>query len=462
MSIVFGKSSRHTCNPSPGVAGSSNENRVEGHDPDTGQKVKPSIGARFKRLFKGDAKTTTVHSSAKDGRPQNVDQPSRPPSITVSSSGGAEIPNTRKTRHSKSVGTDSTINPPIAGRLVPSDQPRATSGTRLASSELMSDSEGGAESVDRCEDTTPRVDRRPADMDQVSGPSRPVVRSSTGAGFFSNASSTVVNRSTMIDQSHTTHIVNNLIQGKTVLEILYQAMTKGADVDSSARWPLPKCYPGTRVKLTTAIQDWFLHDTRKWNCLWLSGPAGAGKSAVAQTVAEFAIDKGILGAAYFFSRSNGRYKYMEIFVTLAYQLAIRFPGYQPLITAMLVAEPDILEKTPRVQFRRLIVDQLLLLSHERTRIIILDGLDECDGEDAQLEIIELINNLLHSSTSLPIIWVICSRPESHLKRIFAQTDHPIQCWRDFLPIDSEESRRDTEIFIRGRFKEIHRRYGGGI
>ncbi|KAF9439528.1 hypothetical protein P691DRAFT_642117, partial [Macrolepiota fuliginosa MF-IS2] len=74
------------------------------------------------------------------------------------------------------------------------------------------------------------------------------------------------------------------------------------------------------------------------------------------------------------------------------------------------------------------------------------------------EIIELINNL-HSNTSLPIIWMICSRPESHLKRIFARTDYTIQCWREFLQIDSEESRIDTETFIRGRFEEIHKIYG---
>ncbi|KAF9443178.1 hypothetical protein P691DRAFT_738210 [Macrolepiota fuliginosa MF-IS2] len=65
---------------------------------------------------------------------------------------------------------------------------------------------------------------------------------------------------------------------------------------------------------------------------------------------------------------------------------------------------------------------------------------------------------LHSNISLPIIWMICSRPEAHLKRTFAQTDYAIQCWREFLPIDSAESRSDTEIFIRGRFKEIHKRY----
>ncbi|KAF9441602.1 hypothetical protein P691DRAFT_553218 [Macrolepiota fuliginosa MF-IS2] len=406
---------------------------------------------------RGSAKTMTGYSSVKGGRPQNVNQPSRPYPIALHSNSGAEFPNTRNTRHSEAMGPDSTTNRlPAAGKLAPSDQPRTAGGTRLASSGLVSNSQEGAGLVDRCDDVTPHVDRRLADMNQVSGPSQPVVGSSTGASFFSGAENVVINQPTMIDQSRTTHIVHTL--RKTVLDILYQEMTKGADVDSSVRWPQPKCYPGTRVRLTTEIQDWFLHNNRNCNFIWLSGPAGVGKSAVAQSVAEFALEEGILGAAYFFSRPNGRDKYMEVFITLAYQLAVRFPGYKSLITAKLVDEPDLLEKTPCVQFRKLIVEPLLLLSHERKRVIILDGLDECGGEGNQLEIIELINSL-HSNTSLPIIWMICSRPEPHLKRIFARSDYAIQCWREFLPIDSEESRVDTDTFIRGRFEEIHKTYG---
>ncbi|KAF9446211.1 hypothetical protein P691DRAFT_777042 [Macrolepiota fuliginosa MF-IS2] len=204
---------------------------------------------------------------------------------------------------------------------------------------------------------------------------------------------------------------------------------------------------------------WFFDDGRKWDFLWLNGPAGVGKSAVAQTVAEYALEHDVLGAVYFFSRPNQRNKYIEVFITLAYQLAVRFPGYQTLVGAKLAAEPDLPTETPRVQFRKLIVEPLLSLSHERKRVIVLDGLDEYDDEDNQLEIIELINDLVRSNISLPIIWMICSRPESHLKRVFARPDYAIQCWREFLPIHTGESRSDTEKFIRGRFKKIHERYG---
>ncbi|KAF9440190.1 hypothetical protein P691DRAFT_688506, partial [Macrolepiota fuliginosa MF-IS2] len=156
---------------------------------------------------------------------------------------------------------------------------------------------------------------------------------------------------------------------------------KGTNIDSSVRWPQPKCYPGTCITLTAKVHDWFLCNIHKWDFLWLSGPAGVGKSAVAQTVAEFAIEKGhfkgVLGAAYFFLWPNKRFKYNEVFITIAYQLAICFPGYQPLVTVKLTTEPDLLEKTLHVQFRKMIVEPLLLLSHEWKHVIILNGLDEC-------------------------------------------------------------------------------------
>ncbi|KAF9440691.1 hypothetical protein P691DRAFT_686786 [Macrolepiota fuliginosa MF-IS2] len=245
----------------------------------------------------------------------------------------------------------------------------------------------------------------------------------------------------------------------TVLDVLCEEMTPGANLDSAVQWPQPSCYPGTCIRLTTEIQTWFFNNGHKWNFLWLSGPTGVGKSAVAQTVAKYALEHDILGAIYFFSRPNQQNKYIEVFITLAYQLAIHFPGYQTLMGAKLVAEPDLLMKTPCIQLRKLIVEPLLLLSHEQKCVIILDGLDECDDEDNQLEIVKLINDLVCSNIPLPIIWMICSWPESHLKWIFTRSDYAIQCWQEFLPIDSEESRSDTDVFICGQFKVIHKRYG---
>lgn len=237
-------------------------------------------------------------------------------------------------------------------------------------------------------------------------------------------------------------------------------MTSGADVDSSARYPPPSCYPGTRKTLTSKAQKWLFDNNRVWDVFWLRGAAGVGKSAIAQTLAEFAVEHDRLGAAFFFSKSNGRKDPQRVFITIAYQLCVRFPGYQPLVAQQLAADPELLTKTPQVQFKKLIVEPLSQLScRENKRLIILDGLDECEGEQVQLNIIELINNAVQGQISLPIIWMICSRPEPHLMSTFSRVDYPIQCWREVLNIDTEESRDDTALFIRARFKEIHSKYG---
>src|SRR5271168_1138881 len=60
--------------------------------------------------------------------------------------------------------------------------------------------------------------------------------------------------------------------------------------------------------------------------MWLFGPAGAGKSAIAKTIAEIAAEKGLLIAAFFCSRtSSTRGTKNCLVVTLAYQLALSIP-----------------------------------------------------------------------------------------------------------------------------------------
>lgn len=235
-------------------------------------------------------------------------------------------------------------------------------------------------------------------------------------------------------------------------------MTPGADVDSSARHPPPLCHPGTREWLTKKIKDWLYDEQRKWDLLWLYGPAGVGKSAVAQTLAEYCLENGRLGAAFFFSRTNDRSDYARLWITIAYQLAVRVPEYQVAVAKQIAADPALLKKAPPVQFKRLIVEPLSRISPRSKILIILDGLDECETEDAQLNIIQLISDLVRSTPSFPVVWMICSRPEYHLKQSFSDNDFVIDCWRKEIPIDSQESKGDVELFLRDGFEEIRRRY----
>ncbi len=57
--------------------------------------------------------------------------------------------------------------------------------------------------------------------------------------------------------------------------------------NSEHRHDPPKCHPNTRIAIRDTLMDWVV-DTADANAriMWFYGPAGAGKSAIAQTLAE--------------------------------------------------------------------------------------------------------------------------------------------------------------------------------
>jgi hypothetical protein len=200
-----------------------------------------------------------------------------------------------------------------------------------------------------------------------------------------------------------------------------------------------------------------------WKMFWLSGPAGTGKSAVAQSFAEKCLEQGRLGAAYFFFRSSGRDDPRTVIPSLAYQLAVNVPDYGNLLGHAIARDPSIFQKTLRVQLRRLIVEPFTVLQaqeHEITRkppLIILDGLDECQGIEAQCEIVEMIGEVIRLKKDLPLLWLIASRPEPHLQYIFSRADFSINCSKEVLLIDAD-TRDDVNRYLRDSFDDMQTRF----
>lgn len=198
--------------------------------------------------------------------------------------------------------------------------------------------------------------------------------------------------------------------------------------------------------------------------LWLYGPAGIGKSAVAQSIAEHCSETGRLGAAFFFSKLKTRNDPTRIIPTIAYQLAVHFPDYKRLITKCLADDPTILEKALRQQFKKLIVEPFTSLKAKKSScvqqplLIVLDGLDECPETEAQCEIVEIIGELVRLAQTFPLLWMICSRPEWHLKHIFSRADFRIKCRREELLVDEDESKKDVHLFLKEGFEEIRQRF----
>lgn len=240
--------------------------------------------------------------------------------------------------------------------------------------------------------------------------------------------------------------------------------TKGkpaATHDSADRTYPPRCHNDTRKSMRGRIVDWgMLKDNKDLLIYWVMGPAGVGKSAVGQTVAEHFAEKGRLGASFFFSRPNHINDPDTVIPTLAFQLAVNIPEYRAIITQRFADNPTILRKNRRIQFRELIAEPFgSLVAHNPNisstpLLIIIDGLDECNDEEAQCEFIELISSVNH----LPLRWMICSRPEYHLKSLQSDADFHIPCVREDIDVDDAEAQRDVQRLLRDELEKIRRRY----
>ncbi|XP_006457227.1 hypothetical protein AGABI2DRAFT_123095 [Agaricus bisporus var. bisporus H97] len=276
-------------------------------------------------------------------------------------------------------------------------------------------------------------------------------------GFLNNPHDFVVKDSTLVDQS--TNITNHGASDKasTAKELLSKHMIPGAAHDSSARDPPPQCHPGTRIKINDRIIAWFYDKIKQELILWISGPAGVGKSAIVQTFATKLASTGCLGASVFFSRPNGRDNSHAVFITIAYQLAVHIESYCAVVSELLAFDPEILNKSMEEQFKAFIVKPFVenkIGAGGKSWGILLDGLDELNKRDRQREIIKLITTFAHDHPNVPLVWVISSRPEPHITNTFKQRRLSYKFKEEYVPIDSPEACQDVERFLRSSFKVI--------
>lgn len=238
----------------------------------------------------------------------------------------------------------------------------------------------------------------------------------------------------------------------------------GAEFDSSERDDPPRCHPDTRTNILQELQA-LVHDgTRGTRIIWLVGPAGVGKSAIMQTLAETVCPLSTLNCAtLFFSRPNRRDDPKKVFMTLAYSFAVVDAEYRRYMEEKLAAEPTFLQKSLDEQFKRLFVTPFTTKSvgfGARCWVVMLDGLDECSSKKEQCRIVDLIReSVLHYGQSTPFVWIIASRPEAHLQASFRRVEeHLTQFWKLEVPVDSEEALRSVELYLRTMFSKIRHDY----
>ena len=155
---------------------------------------------------------------------------------------------------------------------------------------------------------------------------------------------------------------------------------------------------------------------------------GAGKSAIAQIIAEYfheATRKYLL-ATFIFSRSAGNRNDARAFVsTIAYQIALSLPQTRSLIELAVEEDPLIFEKSLETQLHALVILPLQSIAIDASpeeknrwpRLIVIDGLDECQGSETQQSVLQLLCALSREQP-IPLAVFITSRPEPTIRNAF--------------------------------------------
>ncbi|KIK71542.1 hypothetical protein GYMLUDRAFT_33745 [Collybiopsis luxurians FD-317 M1] len=258
------------------------------------------------------------------------------------------------------------------------------------------------------------------------------------------------------------NINTSLEKGETGLLELFRHSSSSALFDAEARFPPPKCHPGTRQRILKDLKGWVHSDPYSPDSAvrWLYGPAGAGKSAIAQSLTESVAQDKNLAAAFFFWRSDpSRNNAHQLFTTISSQLVTAIPELRSIINQVVCEKPAILTSSIESQFDSLILKPCLQAIQapnssltSRVRILIIDGLDECSDSNTQQRILFILAKAMQEYT-LPFRLLISSRPEPRIKEAFSSFYFKsICCW---VPLDDTyEASLDIRKLFQDRFREI--------
>ncbi|KAJ7437014.1 hypothetical protein FB451DRAFT_1417059 [Mycena latifolia] len=237
------------------------------------------------------------------------------------------------------------------------------------------------------------------------------------------------------------------------ITILHRAVALEALYDSAESFPQPRCHPETRTKILDDLYNWAIEDDSH-AVLWLRGPAGAGKSAVMQTLCRRLHDADRLGGSFFFKRGHTtRGNAKVLFATLAYQLALRRRELNDVISRSAETDPSVIGRGMDVQLHRLILEPYKSLKDGPPPIFLIDGLDECEGQSTQQEILCLIGSTANTHPR-PLRILISSRPESHIREKLEESSLKGL----YRSLNIEQAFKDVRIYLRAEFSRIHRQH----
>ncbi|KIK44915.1 hypothetical protein CY34DRAFT_584968 [Suillus luteus UH-Slu-Lm8-n1] len=233
----------------------------------------------------------------------------------------------------------------------------------------------------------------------------------------------------------------------------------GAGLDTTKQ-----CLSGTRTDILSQITDWINDsgDTAQ-RVLWLSGPAGKGKSAIAHTIANWFNDLGGLGSCFCFDRHREADKRHEkVFSTIARDLADRDAEMRRAL-ADTVENANALKKTKDIiqQWQKLFMEPLGKLSESSVGpvLIVIEALDESGGRETRRDLLRILSGKLQDN-GLPQIAklppnfriLVTSRPLRDIDDAFHGAQHILHLSMDDIP--EAVAKSDIHTFVSQELKEL--------
>ncbi|KAJ5808827.1 vegetative incompatibility protein HET-E-1 [Penicillium riverlandense] len=234
---------------------------------------------------------------------------------------------------------------------------------------------------------------------------------------------------------------------------------EGAAFNSHANEHVATCLENTRHELLDEINQWADGLMTPEHIYWLQGKAGTGKSTIARTVARDLAARDRLAASFFFKRGESdRGTARLFFTTIAAQLVQSLPAVAKYVRNAIETDPNIAERALGDQFRKLILEPVEAPhSVSRTMTVVIDALDECEGDQDVTAVIKL---LLQKDRPVvaPLKFFVTSRFEPPIRLGFQESqgkfiEFPIH------EIPQPIIERDIATFLRFRFDEIRRQFG---
>ncbi|KAJ2922573.1 hypothetical protein H1R20_g14523, partial [Candolleomyces eurysporus] len=256
------------------------------------------------------------------------------------------------------------------------------------------------------------------------------------------------------------------------LRTLLKGSAINATTESAYASYAPTCHPSTRQSVTNDLMTWARGSRPdSVSILWLSGPAGGGKTCILRRIVELCKAEDLFAACVFFStcysdtRTEGRF-----IITLAAQLTQSIPQITPFLVEAVKKDPTILQKSLETQMKALIFGPLEASQRRRSasglkalfrslkskspqthRIILIDGLDECVEEKEQAHILRLVHEMA-THPHFPFRFVIASRPEYTIRTMFSSP--PLSDISRIIRLETYEADRDIHLYLQTEFARL--------